>query len=233
LPGKKNKTPSQPRKQETFMPAALHQADHRGEPVVMQDDGLDQNELTEAMQARLREELAPGERVVWAARPLPGALGPGCGIKTVAILGVVPAAAGAGLLLWAVERRQADERVAFGAGLLVMGLILLALMAWANRVARRAREGTFYVLTDRRAITWVPELGNQVAVRSYYPRDLSGMHRKEDPDGGGSVILAEISMAGQQGVPALQPRGFLGIGRVREVEQLVKDTLLAPRQADG
>src|SRR5205814_9151927 len=75
----------------------------------------DGNELTEEMQARIREELAEGEQIVWAARPLPGTIGVGCGVKAVAILGLVPTAAGVGLLLWAVEARQVDER--FGVGL--------------------------------------------------------------------------------------------------------------------
>jgi hypothetical protein len=197
----------------------------------MSEGGLHEDEdLTEAMHERVRQELVSGERLLWKGRPLARAMGPGCGVKAVVLLVIVPVAVGAGLLLWAWEARRADDRFGFGIGLIIAGGVLSLLMSWANRVARRARENTFYVLTDRRAITWAPELGGQIAVRSYYPQDIQGLHRKESPDGSGSVILSEVGVPGHKGAMTLQPRGFLGIARVREVEQKVRDTLLSPRQ---
>jgi hypothetical protein len=190
----------------------------------------DENELTEAMQARIHEELAPGERIVWAGRPLARALGPGAGRKARLILGVLPITAGLALLALSFEARRIDGRFGFGLALLLLGMFLLGLMALIERVNRRAREVLCYVLTDRRAITWVPEFGSQMAVRSFYPHDLARMYRVENPDGSGSVILSEVSFPGYKGVPATQPRGFLGIDRVREREQLIRDTLLRPEQ---
>jgi hypothetical protein len=196
----------------------------KGEEGMAGYETSDSEALTDDLRDRIAAELEPGERLVWAARPKAGT-GVGCGLKAILILGILPTAAGAGLILWAVQGRP-DEFVAVGVVLIAVGAFLTVVTTWANRINRRMREGTLYALTDRRAITWVPEYPAKVAVKSFYPPDLRSVYRKESPDGSGDLILEEATTPGPKGVPATVAKGFLGIDRVREVEQLVRDTLL-------
>jgi len=93
-------------------------------------------------------------------------------------------------------------------------------------LARRAAQKTCYALTDRRAIIWEPRVGG-VRVRSYRPEQLSQLSRCERSDGSGDLIFEEISTIYGNGRRLHYGRsGFVAIDRVREIEMLVRKTLL-------
>lgn len=193
---------------------------------MLEPDRHDEDGLTEAMHERIKAELAEGERLVWAGRPVRRLMGAGRARAALLLCGVLPLAGGTGLIVWAIEAGKPDHRLAFGSMLAGVGLLLTPLLAWGIRVKRRVWQLTLYALTDRRAITWTPDPLGHLTVRSFYPTELGGLHRKERPDGAGNVILTETTLPGYQGMATVQTKGFLNIDRVREVEQLVRDTLL-------
>src|SRR5262249_5900981 len=101
----------------------------------------------------------------------------------------------------------------------------------------------FYALTDRRVILWNPLGGNRCEVRSIWPAEMSMVFRVEQDNGDGDIILKEtptmtISSAAMgpapisASVPMVQAQnmrlGIFNIKRVREVEAILRKTLLEP-----
>jgi hypothetical protein len=186
--------------------------------------------LTDSMQQAVEAELGKDEQLVWTGRPQHGNV-PGPGIKTVMILGVLPISVGVGFFIWAAADRQGDTRVGIAAFLTTLGLALLGLLLLTMRTNRRIHERSCYALTDRRAILWIPEAFGKVVVRSLFRKELRGLYRKELPDGSGDLILEEVTTPNPTGMPVTSVKGFHRIERVREVEQLVRDTLLRQQEA--
>lgn len=160
--------------------------------------------------ARLVSELRPDERLVWFGRPVPQAQAWtfGC-MRAIAIVPVV-----VGLPLLFVFPPAA---LVF----LPVGWMFWMMPRWIRRQAGR----TFYLLTDQRAITWEPMFFGGITVQSFTGAGLAQMVRHENADGSGSLVFREDILLDDDGT-ATRSRGFLNIARVREVEDLVRHTLL-------
>jgi hypothetical protein len=106
----------------------------------------------------------------------------------------------------------------------LIGLGLLAAPWWMQALAR----GTAYVLTDRRAIILEPSLFRVRQVRSYSPAGLGAMSRVEYGEDFGDLVFEEVRSQGSDGHWSTSRLGFLAIPHVREVEDLIRRTLLNP-----
>ncbi len=101
----------------------------------------------------------------------------------------------------------------------------LYLLTWPLRTWRRLK-GTCYALTDRRAIISEPGFVGQPRVRSHAAGSLRLMRLEEHDDGTGNLIFECPSTW----VGMAQTVGFLAIADAREVEALVRRTLLTSAQ---
>jgi hypothetical protein len=199
----------------------------------MDDYGLvEQRPLPEDLNARVRAELAEGERLVWVGQPNPAravrssyaAVVIGAIIMGIALFGSMAAlTAGAA---------AGDFGVGFacfpicGLPVLLFGLFMLTSPIWV----RRRAEQTCYALTNRRALTWVAGWFGRVDVRSYGPAQLQKLRRTEYGDGGGDLVFEEIVTRSTDTDGNWQTHrtqyGFLAIDNVRAVEELLRKTLL-------
>ncbi|HWE40046.1 MAG TPA: hypothetical protein VG406_26075 [Isosphaeraceae bacterium] len=184
------------------------------------------DDLPDDLRARLKAELAPGERLLWAGRPSPKPVQVTKGYVIAALVALGLAALCVALLALPMpppdrfEQPDKGSRIvlALGIGFLALMIALLTVAVWNSKVAGARREARrLYALTDRRAVVWKPIPGSEaVTVTSYHPRQIEGLHRVENPDGTGDVLF---SGSGAWGT------GFHGIADVRRVEDLVRMNL--------
>jgi hypothetical protein len=81
-----------------------------------------------------------------------------------------------------------------------------------------------YAVTDRRAISWVPEpKGDAIRVRTLPRGNIGEVTRVERPDGSGSL---EFSLTEGSHYYAFCHYGFRHIPEVRRVEQIIRNTLM-------
>jgi hypothetical protein len=194
--------------------------------------------LPEDLDNRVRSELRPGERLVWTGQPLPRRFMRSA--IPVVLFGIFCTAfavfwmAGASGLFFGVGGGGPGGFDAFfficfplfGVPFVLIGLGMLSSPFWMYRQAKR----TCYALTDQRAIVWAAGWFRSTEVRSFAPSDLSRMSRRDYADGSGDLIFEEFLYMTRDCDGDLQSqmteRGFLGIADVREVEELVRRTLL-------
>lgn len=180
--------------------------------------------------ARIKPELAPGERLVWAGQSKPSHRYSG---RTVAMIwaagfGTIGVLAFAGLfeILGAtLSKANADgflATVAVGSSAIAF-LILVGLFAHGlgSMGQRPVMSSSLYALTDSRAIIWSPS-GGSVLVVSHRRGTFKGVHRVEFADGSGSVHFTTPSVN-----PYGTPTGFLEVADARRVEALVRLHLIA------
>ncbi len=115
-----------------------------------------------------------------------------------------------------------DTTMGMGIGLSLVGGVILActIGSWISRRLKAARESSVcYAVTDRRAISWVPEdSGDAVRVHSWPKGRIGDVTRVERPDGSGSL---EFTLANDSRY-YWPPAGFNHIREVRRVEQIVR-----------
>ncbi len=194
-------------------------------------------DLPEELQGRIKAEVSPGERVLWAAcgGPIDGAtastswtglfIGAGFWVASALLLAAFFGAFGS-------RFRQVEDFLA-GAGVLagIIGLLCVLGMvgSWIDRRAERKRRvETLFALTDQRVIFWKGQPGTAaIAVYSYPLSSIHNVHRVEMPDGSGSVRFSiEPKQTSWDGSYAWErPTGFEGIPDVRRVEALVREHL--------
>jgi hypothetical protein len=241
----------------------------------------EQESMTPEWESRVRDEMEPGEELVWASQPLPVSGGRAARdawpwmLFGVFWLGFTAF----GYFMWKSshenrkrfeeERQRFDEdfdkhfqdpffkddrerrrkeaeggnmldimplAIAGFAGLVGVGLLLSPL--WLALSRRRQQARSCYALTTRRALVWEPASGGQ-CLHSYDPPRLGALNRIERDDGSGDLVFEEYTYTYQVNVaPAGSPpsyqsrqgigqRGFMNIARVREVERLLRQTLLS------
>ncbi|MDR3621251.1 MAG: hypothetical protein P4L85_18005 [Paludisphaera borealis] len=175
----------------------------------------------------LADALEPGEKVVWTGRPTTGTLvrrslgkalfwGMGYGAPALFIL-----------FCFGTGKDWRDARRIFADH--TMLTVLPAISATAASLAGllcvlaatfRARR-TLYALTDRRALIFEFWLFGGRRPDVFTPEILDLMQCKERGDGSGDLIF---EVRGTLNWPS-RSVGFLGVDRVREVEELLRRTL--------
>ena len=196
-------------------------------------------EIPWGWRSRVRAELGDGETIVWVGQPtpwrafyraLPGVL---WGLKWLVLMAASAAAAGAWLAARLGPNPPIQPVILWG---LVISVLLLPLgmiggvlavrPAWVLGFALQC----LYVLTDRRAIVWWVSFRRR-DVRSYTPKTLQNMQCEATPNGYGSLVFEETAPTKDEPIRVFvswTPKryGFLELPRVREVEELVRNTLL-------
>lgn len=175
-------------------------------------------------------ELDKGERIEWSAMPRPrfftkGSIG--------AFLFAIPWTAFA--VFWTVMAgwgvSKSGSSVAwffplFGLPFILVGLGMLSTPLWAMR----RDKNTLYVITDRRAITFVG--GRSVTIRTYPPENLHGFFRREKADGSGDIVFSTTNNTDFRRNSVGTEQGFFGIARVRDVDERLRK-LAAKSGASG
>lgn len=203
-------------------------------------------EIPASYRQAVEKELTRDEKLLWVGRP---SLNPQVHPRNPMLLMI-----GGGLLALAVLIVLVNLVSAVGGksvGLIgflfagVLGVIGLAfLLPWLINTAKQCRY--CYAVTNRRAL--LVELSMKgPAVQSYLPQQLVGMERKDHAAiaGAGDLVfeyvftlpgnsinpltgsfLQQGATAGSSRSPQRVPRGFLCLDQVRDVEDLVRTTLL-------
>jgi len=193
--------------------------------------------LAPELETRTRQELLPGERLVWIGQPLvwrmrrrgwPGLIGGG-----IFLFGGV---------FWLLNTTDFFDRgnaggfdhairtifSLFGLAPLVIGLGVTVLPWLYARAARR----TIYALTDRRVLVWEATLLGPTRVLCYGPDRVARMRRLEHADGSGDLVFEVIETRDSEGDVQTTERGFIAVPEVRNVETLVRQTLAPSPRAD-
>ena len=198
--------------------------------------------LDPEIRSRVQSELDSGERLLWAAQPDPRRLARasigivlfGIPWTAFACFWVFMASGG----LWGLFdngmgipsdngfRYFAICFPLFGLPFVLVGLGMLSAPHWVKRKAKR----TAYAVTDRRVILLEGGVWNAVTVRTYMPPQLQRMTRTERPDGTGDLILEEYTWRDSDGDRRHGQHGLFAIPRVRDVEELIRNTLVKPNQ---
>ena len=174
--------------------------------------------------ATIRNELAPGEKLVWEGRPR---------VVRSVLLGLPIAffglfATGFGVF-WIKNSRQFDDGIFpfFGLPFVIIGTTMLLSPGWFAWQASRTR----YAITDRRAILCEPRFAAGIQTRSYTADALTNIVRNQRSDGSGDLIFEEIQTRDHKGRPRITRRGFQAIEDVRGSEKLLRETLLTHKAA--
>jgi hypothetical protein len=105
----------------------------------------------------------------------------------------------------------------------VVGFVMLGSPFWATRKARK----TTYALTDRRLIFIEVGLTGAVRTTSLQGHEIGPIERLERKDGSGDLSFSRfVDSRNGHDSPDGQSRSFFSIPHVREVESLVRKTLL-------
>ncbi|EMB15306.1 hypothetical protein [Rhodopirellula europaea] len=176
----------------------------------------------------VREELLPDETILWAETPKPRFFTTGS-TATFGFAVVWTAFS----LFWVASAlgfqvpnfdRGVDFFALFGVPFVLIGFAMLATPIWTYRNAFK----TVYLLTDQRAITFIG--GFRMTIRSFHPRELRTVYRKQSADGSGDVIFNAKRWTDSEGTSHSEEIGFLGIPDVKSVEQLLKQMVESHRR---
>ena len=176
----------------------------------------------------LRDELKPGETVLWKSAPLTKR-------HLMAAMPVfvfaIPWTAFAVFWMTMASRGSATFAL-FGLPFVGIGLAMMASPWWAARRARRIG----YAITTDRVLIITPEITGGVTVRSFTATELGDLERVQRGDGSGDLILQREWVRGSKGRQVEQKTGFIGIPDVREVqtrlEAMVRANQTPPASAD-
>ena len=180
----------------------------------------------------VRDELRPGEQLVWAGQPLPRLFGRQSialvifGIPWTAFAVFWVAAAG-GITSHARNGNFLSLFSCFplfGLPFVLVGLGMLSSPFWMRRKAMR----TAYAVTNQRAIVFEGRAFGGIKVQSFMPDRLTSMTRTERADGSGDLVFEQFQQRVGSGTNTVR-RGFFAVERVRDVENLILGTLLAGR----
>lgn len=188
-------------------------------------DGLD-----ELLRTRVKGELEPGERLLWAGQSMPPR--PKIGVGYYIWLGIAILVLGVGVVfIWQAvtgpRPRFNNDDTPLGRGIISCiagGALLSFTLLWRLGKHKEAalNAGSCYAVTDRRAIAWTPEPGTDaVRVHSWTKGRIGDVVRVERPDGSGSLEFTLPKETRYYWPPA----GFQHIHEVRRVEQIVRHNL--------
>jgi hypothetical protein len=194
--------------------------------------------IDDDLRARVKAELEPGERPLWASMAYPQVAPLGAkfflGALAAPLLVVLALCAFANGLghLGPLPRANDAAPIVLGivaftfALMLTVGLCIHATNRWAET---RRMSKTCYAVTDRRAILWVPDpKSGAVRVISVLRGQIDGVVRAELPDGSGDL---EMTCDQYLGHCSWYPFGFRHVPNVRRVEQIVRSNLMTNERA--
>lgn len=173
------------------------------------------------LDAVARDELAPGERVDFAAQPLAGrAALMSFGMWIFAVPWTAFSVFWTAMAMHAAGEMDGWGVVfpLFGTPFVGIGLLMLSTPYWTWRTGRR----TLYVVTDRRAIVFAASGFRDIGVRSFAPDALANVHRTERPDGSGDLVFAKSKHRDSDGGTITTTTGFPNLPDVREAEAAVR-----------
>lgn len=184
--------------------------------------------LPDKLRQALRAEMAPGERLVWAAQPIPNSyLKRGFTEQSFFITWTLVSLLLTGFLVPAIWQTHRPGTI----DLLMMGVPLSFLSIGLYRLyqpfkMRRDALGVVHAITTERALTI--DANGPLITRIYTPAGL--MHavcigRRNDS---GDLLLEAVSEEMSSHVHCFQRHGFLGIDEVRHVERLIGHLMQAP-----
>lgn len=174
------------------------------------------------LQEKVDRELESGERIEWMDMPIPRFFTAG---STGAFLFGIPWTAFALFwtagAAWGVSQDESGWGLGslfplFGLPFILIGIGMLSSPIWVYRNSFK----TVYVITDRRAITFVG--GWTTTIRSYGPKQLVNVYRKEKRDGSGDVIFAGRVWYDSENDRHIENQGFLRIQNPKEVERMLR-----------
>lgn len=189
-------------------------------------------DLDEEALSRIKSELVPGERLLWAGRPRVPTVPISSGFYTWGLLATVFLL----LFMWfmrlCLHVGFASNESPAGVGIVcgVLGLLIVSGMV-LNRRERR-REGArisniLYALTDQRAIAWMPHLRKDATeVTSIHKGSSVLISRVEYADGSGDVMFRSRLYDEYGNFDDRRFYGFEGIENPRQLEALCRRTLL-------
>lgn len=181
---------------------------------------LDLRDLPHGLRAMVSDELDRDEEVVWMGRPDPRAFArQALPFQLFAIPWTAFAVFWIGSAAdWKVPDFQNEIEFfpLFGLFPLLAGVGMLTSPMWFRRLASR----TVYVITERRAIVFAGKFA-RTAIRSWPPRELRGIERKQRSDGTGDLILDHDVRRIEGTNTAAQEVGFLGVRDVKPVHELL------------
>lgn len=184
----------------------------------------------------LEEEMEPGERLVWCGQP--GGLSFLGASLPLFLFGLVFCGFS---IFWVSMAWSATHSAPknggppggelffplFGVPFVLVGLCMVLSPLGALIRARR----TFYGLTDRAAIVMRGKLLGGRDVTRYDASRLRDMTRSDRWSGRGDLVFERVASGAywgrRNGYPVMQSQGFIGIDDVRDVERLVRTTLLS------
>jgi hypothetical protein len=200
-------------------------------------------EIPAPFRAAVENELTADEQIVWLGRPSRNRLvhppRTAFAVGGIALIGL-----GVLMLAWAILSHGAGPfPFVFAVFLGLFGGIFL----FASRVDPTRTCNACYVVTNRRALVFqVSLLERAPRARSYLPHQLLGLERKNHPEvAGAGDLIFEYTFAlpgnsfdpqtgtmhqglrvGWSNKAQRVPRGFFLLDQVREVENLIRGTLL-------
>lgn len=183
--------------------------------------------LPPLLQQRVAGELRAGEKLLWAAQPLPRLY------RRQAIGLVLFGLPWTGFaVFWVWGASQGAQHAPgpfmlfplFGLPFVLIGLGMLTSPFWLQRKAQRS----LYAITNQRAIVFDAKLFGGQRVQSFSPDRLTAMTREERADGSGDLIFEQFQQRAGSGTTTVR-RGFVGVERVREVEEVILSNLVGGR----
>lgn len=192
--------------------------------------------LSEEMEDKVAAELSRSEKVIWIGQPSVRLVL----IRTLiaTLIGLVFAGGGFAFSLLEWGGKLSGMGSGFGALLVLAGVVFLLgglgiPLLWGRFRAVR----TCYVLTDKRAIVWEKTWFGGTNLRTYDARELRKLKRQDTwwMNNAGDIVFEEERETVHTGKGRTRTRirkyGFMSVELSREIEKLIRDTLVSPDRA--
>jgi hypothetical protein len=180
--------------------------------------------LPQPLRLTLERELAPGERLLWAAQPRGSRMWTGFGLYLFAIPWTVFALFWEAMALspWFAGDPPRAIQAGFGIVMPIFGLpfVLIGLaMLYAPIHAMRKARDTVHALTDKRLLTLVT--GRKRKLKSAWVDRIGPIERQEDDAGWGSLKVQTHSRLDSEGDRLTEKFELTGIPDVARLEHLI------------
>jgi hypothetical protein len=205
-------------------------ASDRGDDFALASTNWRGDELPDDLLARVKSELEPGERLLWASQSDPPVEPRGMGFYFVSVVTLFFLGLGIFFLMASGVKRQRADDSAMTPGLVVLGIACLLIFwlfaSWKQRrTERRRMANSCYAVTDRRAIRWTPEPdGKATRIQALARGQFRNLSRVESPDGSGHLEFSGTQDDNSFGY--FDRFKFAHVREVRRVEQIVRSNLI-------